>query len=246
MGKETAISWTDHTFNPWWGCMKVSPGCANCYAEAFAKRTGHNVWGPTAEYRTFGYEHWQEPKKWNESAAKRGVTERVFCASMADVFDERADGVERTRLWSLIWNTPNLIWQLLTKRPQNWRRMLPDTIPPNVWLGFTAEDQEHYNERARHMAEMNAPPFEGKFFVSYEPALGPIRIIGGIVPDWIIFGGESGAKRRPTEAKWAEDIKADCERFGIKFFMKQMGARTPAEGKALIPAHLLIQEFPEN
>jgi protein gp37 len=243
MGKETGISWTDHTFNPWWGCMKVSPGCANCYAEAFAKRTGHKVWGPEAEYRTFGFKHWQEPKKWNDDAAKRGVTEKVFCASMADVFDVRGDGIERTRLWSLIWDTPNLIWQLLTKRPENWRRYLPEPHPPNLWLGFTAEDGEHYHKRAAYMQSI--PWFNGLFFVSYEPALGPLRI-GGNYPQlkWLIFGGESGPKRRPTEQKWAEDVKADCERLGIAFFMKQMGARTPAEGKALIPAELLIHEFP--
>jgi protein gp37 len=243
MGRETGITWTDHTFNPWWGCMKVSPGCKNCYAEAFAKRTGHDVWGPEAEYRTFGLNHWQEPKKWNDSAAERGVTEKVFCASMADVFDERADGIERTRLWSLIWETPNLIWQLLTKRPENWRRYLPDSVPPNVWLGFTAEDGEHYHIRAKHMSDI--PWFKGLFFVSYEPAIGPLRI-GGNHPQlqWLIFGGESGPGRRPMEQKWADDIKSDCDRLGIKFFMKQMSAATPAKGKELIPAHLLIQEFP--
>jgi protein gp37 len=248
MGKDTSISWTDHTFNPWWGCMKVSPGCKNCYAEAFAKRVGQNVWGPSAEYRTFGFKHWQEPKKWNDDAAKRGVTERVFCASMADVFDERGDGIERTRLWSVIWDTPNLIWQLLTKRPENWQRYLPsgDRVPPNVWLGFTAEDQEHYDLRAKHMADLRSNYFSGPFFVSYEPAIGPLRIPAADSRlRWLIFGGESGHGRRPMQREWADDIKADCEALGIAFFMKQMSARTPAIGKSLIPAELLIQQFPE-
>src|SRR3954468_18510739 len=111
MGKDTGISWTDHTFNPWWGCVRVSPGCVNCYAETFAKRTGHDVWGPTAEYRTFGLKHWQEPKKWDADAAKRGVKETCFVASMADLFDERGPGCERIRFWSLVWQTPNLIHQ---------------------------------------------------------------------------------------------------------------------------------------
>lgn len=247
MGKETGISWTDHTFNPWWGCLKVSPGCTNCYAEAFAKRTGHDVWGPEAEYRTFGFKHWQEPVKWNASAKERGVTERVFCASMADVFDERASGIERSRLWSLIWETPNLTWQLLTKRPENWRGYLPsgDRVPPNVWLGFTAESQEYFDKRAAHMATIRSEYFPGPFFVSYEPAIAPLRI-EKCDPrlEWLIFGGESGGKRRPMETAWAENVKADCERLGIAFFMKQMSAITPNKAKELIPIHLNVQEFP--
>jgi protein gp37 len=242
VSKETSISWTDHTFNPWWGCMKVSPGCANCYAEAFAKRTGHDVWGPTAEYRTFGKEHWAEPLAWNASAAKRGVTERVFCASMADVFDERGPNSERRRLFELIRCTRNLTWQLLTKRPENWAIYFSENMP-NVWLGFTAENQEYFDERSRCMRHI--PGFTGKFFVSYEPALGPIRLVE---PDprleWLIFGGETGGKRRPMEQQWAEDIKTDCDRLGIAFFMKQMSAATPAKASALIPANLLRREFP--
>jgi protein gp37 len=246
MGKETSISWTDHTFNPWWGCMKVSPGCTNCYAEAFAKRTGHNVWGPDAEYRRFGFKHWQEPRKWNEQAARDGVRHRVFCASMADVFDDRAPMSEFTRMWSAIWNTPNLIWQLLTKRPENWRGMLPDRLPSTVQLGFTAENQEYFDKRAAYMATIKPEWFPGPFFVSYEPAIGPLRIqTADPRLKWLIFGGESGGKRRPMETEWAENIKADCERLGIAFFMKQMSAITPAKAAELIPAHLLVREFPQ-
>jgi protein gp37 len=158
MGKETGISWTDHTFNPWWGCLKVSPGCANCYAEAFAKRTGHDVWGPEAEYRTFGASHWKEPLQWNNDAAKAGVRRRVFCASMADVFDVRGPRSEREKLWSFIRITPHLDWQLLTKRPENWMAMIPEDImeSENVWLGFTAEDQEHYDERKKYLQHVGS------------------------------------------------------------------------------------------
>jgi protein gp37 len=243
MGKETGISWTDHTFNPWWGCMKVSPGCANCYAEAFAKRTGHDVWGPTAEYRTFGSKHWAEPLKWNAIAAAYGLTERVFCASMADVFDVRGPETERRKLWELIRQTQSLTWQLLTKRPENWCVYLPDYALRNVWLGFTAEDQEHFDSRVAELRGI--PGFKGPFFVSYEPALGPLRI-KECDPrlKWLIFGGETGGKRRPMEQKWAEDVKADCDRLGIAFFMKQMSAVTPTKAKELIPAHLISQAFP--
>lgn len=238
MGKETGISWTDHTFNPWWGCMKVSPGCANCYAEAFAKRTGHNVWGPTAEYRTFGVKHWNEPLKWEG---------RVFCASMADVFDERGPESERRKLWDLIDKTPFLTWQLLTKRPENILKYAPTRFPAvNVWLGATTENQEMYEARAMHLAEASIQ-LGTAAFVSYEPAIGPLTFASfpSWQPDWLICGGESGGKRRPMQQAWAENIKRECGERGTKFFMKQMSAQTPAKGKALIPAHLLIQQFPD-
>ena len=97
MGEKSAIEWTDHTFNPWWGCTKVSEACKHCYAEAFAKRTGHEIWGDAAPRRFFADKHWDEPKKWDRDAARDGVRRKVFCASMADVFEDRPDLVERAR-----------------------------------------------------------------------------------------------------------------------------------------------------
>ncbi|HEY2512934.1 MAG TPA: DUF5131 family protein, partial [Polyangiaceae bacterium] len=118
MVANSKIQWTDHTFNPWWGCQRVSPGCEHCYAEAFAKRTGHGVWGPTAQRRFFGEAHWKEPLKWNEAAKRSGQRARVFCASMADVFEDRWElEPHRARLAGLIRVTPHLDWLLLTKRP---------------------------------------------------------------------------------------------------------------------------------
>ncbi len=138
MGKDTAISWCHHTFNPWHGCEKVSPGCANCYAEAFSKRIGRDIWGRGKPRRFFGDKHWAEPRKWNEDAMRAGERRRVFCASMADVFE--ADGslvAHRERLWLLIESTPHLDWLLLTKRPENAAGMAPwrGRWPANVWLG---------------------------------------------------------------------------------------------------------------
>ena len=119
MSERTAIGWCDHTFNPWWGCQRVSDGCARCYAEAMAKRTGNPVWGPGAR-RFFGEKHWQEPVRWNAAAERLSVRRRVFCGSMCDVFEDRPDLVEpRGRLWRLIRATPHLDWLLLTKRPEN-------------------------------------------------------------------------------------------------------------------------------
>lgn len=120
MAKNSSIEWTDHTFNPWWGCAGVSPGCDNCYAEAWAKRVGEDIWGARKPRRFFGEKHWCEPLKWNDEAQKQGHRRRVFCASMADVFELRSDlDPWRDRLWVLIDQTPWLDWLLLTKRPQD-------------------------------------------------------------------------------------------------------------------------------
>src|SRR5262249_26019968 len=132
MGKQTAIDWCNHTFNPWWGCDEarvpdgsMSPECVYCYARTFAKRVGHDIWGADAPRRSFGDKLWVEPEKWNGDAALSGERRRVFCASMADVFEDRPDlDPHRARLWALIERTPHLDWLLLTKRPENAPRMV--------------------------------------------------------------------------------------------------------------------------
>lgn len=235
MGEVTGISWTDHTFNPWWGCTKVSPGCANCYAETFDKRVGGDHWGVGKPRRVFSDKHWREPLKW---------AGRVFCASMADVFDVEAPEGQRERLWELIRATPNLTWQLLTKRVDGYLTMLPADLmtEPRIWKGFTAEDQERYDERWDVMRRLS-----GLKWVSYEPALGPLTMYKVLAkPDWIVFGGESGPKHRQCERAWADRLLAECRSYDIPFFMKQMSARTPTQGKELIPADLLIRQFPER
>src|SRR4028118_626154 len=100
MAKNSSIEWTDHTFNPWWGCTKVSPGCLNCYAEAWAKRVGEKIWGGDKDRRFFTKKHWDQPMKWNAAAAIQKHRKRVFCASMADVFEARTElDVWREKLW---------------------------------------------------------------------------------------------------------------------------------------------------
>ena len=131
MGKTTGISWTDHTFNPWWGCVKVSPGCQRCYAETWDKAKGGGIshWGPTAPRRFFGDKHWAEPLAWNRAAERDGVRRRVLCGSMCDVFEHRPDlGDHRFCLYSLIEQTPMLDWLLLTKRPENVMDFVPEWI----------------------------------------------------------------------------------------------------------------------
>jgi protein gp37 len=256
MGKETGISWTSHTFNPWWGCTKVSAGCDHCYAETLDARWGDPHWGKGVPRRTFGDKHWAEPLAWNAAAKKAGKRELVFCASMADVMDDEAPAGQRERLWELIDATPWLTWQLLTKRPTRYNSYLPEKFQHgNVWLGASAENQTFYNIRWS-VLRVIAHDYDLISFISYEPALGPLSIDEYACslpadgdrfeeyPDWIICGGESGNDRRPMEQKWAENLQSECEIGGVKFFMKQMSARTPGEGKNLIPAHLLIHEMP--
>ena len=150
MAKSTSIEWTDHTFNPWWGCTKISPGCDHCYAEGWARRVGESVWGHKQPRRFFRDSHWHQPRAWNAAAAAKQQRRRVFCASMADVFEDRRDlDAARERLWKLIADTPHLDWQLLTKRPQTVHRLAPwgENWPTNVWLGTTVEDQDRADVR---------------------------------------------------------------------------------------------------
>jgi len=251
MGKETNIAWTSHTYNPVWGCTEVSIGCDFCYARVLDARWGESHWGKGVPRREFGDKHWAEPLKWDKDAAREGVKSKVFCASMADVMDDEWPKWTRERLWELIDNTPNLIWQLLTKRPHRYHRYLPAAFKHrNVWLGTSAENQHYYDIRWPILADMRIATGLTTF-ISYEPALGPLTLskhahllyVG--VPDWLICGGESGAKRRPMSIEWAENLKKECEENGVSFYMKQMSARTPEEGAALIPASLLLRQFPK-
>lgn len=158
--ENSKIEWTTHTFNPWWGCVKVSAGCEHCYAETFSKRTGHSIWGPakTTSRRLFTDKHWAEPLKWNETAQQAGERHRVFCASMADVFEDHPQVIDaRQRLFELIDRTPYLDWLLLTKRPENIRRLWPfgwyddQYTWPNIWLGTSVENQIAADTRIPHL-----------------------------------------------------------------------------------------------
>jgi protein gp37 len=233
VGEKTTISWTHHTFNPWWGCARVSPGCEHCYAESFAKRTGNDVWGVHADRRRFNPETlWAKPVAWDKAAAKIGERHRVFCASMADVFEDRVDHVEdRARLFDVIDRTPNLDWLLLTKRPENMTRLAPESWragwPKNVWAGTTVEDQK----RRSRIAHLQAVPATTRF-LSCEPLLEAVDLRGhldGI--DWVIVGGESGPGARPFETEWTDVIIREARLMSVAVHVKQMGAK-PMEGGA--------------
>lgn len=227
MADATKIEWTDRTFNPWTGCTKISPGCDNCYAESWSKRSGHVRWGNHPRKRTTE-SYWKAPLVWQKQAsdffAKYGRRQRVFCASLADVFDNQVDPAWREDLFNLVRMTPDLDWQILTKRPQNIAKMLPSDWSSlgwsNVWLGFTAEDQTRFDQRVRFIKDVPA----SVWFVSYEPAIGPLRISSNDPhPDWLIIGGESGNGARPLEPGWVNNILTDCRAFDIAPFFKQWG-----------------------
>ena len=224
MGTITSISWCDHTFNPWIGCTRVSEGCRHCYAETLSNRYKWVKWGPGGARRVTTPLNWTKPIGWNHAAGVDEVRRRVFCASLADVFDPEAQPQARDRLWELIAGTPNLDWLILTKRPENILAMLPETWGdlgwPNVWLGVSAEDQETYEQRWRVLSRIPATVR----FVSYEPALGPLTLSTiDIKPDWLIWGGESGPGARQMRPKWAKWITTQCEFFLIPVFGKQWG-----------------------
>ena len=233
MSENSKISWTDHTFNPWWGCVKVSPACDHCYAESFSKRVGNDVWGVEAPRRFFGDKHWNEPLKWNKTALKDfGRPARVFCASMADVFEDREDLIApRVRLAHLISNTQNLCWNLLTKRYLGIadNRALFAGLE-NVHFGVTVENQT-YDHRI----------VPGVSWISAEPLLGPLDLRAHLEDDftgdlingpcqvhpaevnWVIVGGESGAGAREMKLEWAVDLIQQCKAAGVAVHFKQLG-----------------------
>lgn len=239
MSQNTKIEWADHTFNPWTGCTKVSPACDHCYAESWAKRSGTVQWGARQPRRRTTPANWRLPIKWNAQAAAAGMRYRVFCASLADVFDNEVPVQWREDLFNLIAETPSLDWLLLTKRIGNVRAMLDsycasDGHPgarwdawPNVWIGATVCNQE---EADRDIPKLLEVPARVRF-LSMEPLLGPVditRFLSGL--DWVIVGGESGHHARPMHPDWARILRDQCRLAGVPFLFKQWGEWIPRAG----------------
>src|ERR1700721_4439938 len=125
MSENSKIEWTTATFNPWIGCQRVSPGCEHCYAESLDRRWGGDHWGPKADRRRTSESYWKQPLKWNEQAKNSGETFRVFCASLADVFEDRDELYPvREELWDLTVATPYLTWCFLPKRIENAKKIV--------------------------------------------------------------------------------------------------------------------------
>ena len=258
MAENTRIEWCHHTYNPWVGCTKISPACDHCYAEGWSKRAGRDVWGPHAareRTKTQG-----NPIKWNKALEGTGRRERVFVASLADVFDNHKSIQQEWRdaLWHLIRDCPNLDFLLLTKRPQNIAKYLPDDWGcgyANVWLGTTVENQTTADQRIPHLLSVPAVVR----FLSCEPLLGPVDLnaiytawhftncLDGFryhhtdrgAPskkctriDWVITGGESGPNYRPVNPDWFRSLRDQCAVAGTAFLFKQWEGKTQSQIKA--------------
>jgi protein gp37 len=235
---KTKIQWVEYVFNPWWGCVQISPACDHCYAMVLARRIGRRLfghpveWGPGGQRGYAGDARWAEPLAWQRKAAAQGARHRVFCGSMMDVFEGlREQRPYLERLYELIERTPNLDWLLLTKRPNNIAKLGPSSWPRNVWprnvwLGSTLENQEWAEQRLPHLLQHDC----AVRFASVEPMLGPLDLRRVLGPgrgqlNWVIFGGESGVQARgPADAvRWYRDLRDQCQAAGVPLFFKQWG-----------------------
>ena len=235
MSANSKIGWTEHTFCPWWGCHKVSSGCANCYAEVWARRKTHcevNLWGTNAPRKVNSDKYWAQPYTWDRKASRQGKRAKVFCNSMGDVFEDRRDlDAPRSRLWQIIEDTPNLDWLLLTKRPENMNRLVPPlfTWPDNLWAGTTVENED-YTHRIDTLREVPAKVR----FLSLEPLLGPLPNLNLEGINWVIVEGESGARYRPCDPRWVRDIRDQCLQSKTAFYFKGWGTRNKTKAGRLL------------
>jgi protein gp37 len=236
MAATTGIAWTDSTFNPWIGCGKVSPGCDHCYAErSTPSRTMGVKWGANERRHRTSAGNWQLPRRWNAQharfAAEHGRRQRVFCASLADVFDNRADPAWRAELWTLVRETPQLDWLMLTKRIGNVPAMLPADWGAgygNVWLGISVVNQHEADRDVPRLIETPA----AVRWLSMEPLLGPVAVRQRLLValNWVVVGGESGPHARPMSADWLSDIRTQCADLDVAFFFKQWGGTAKDKG----------------
>jgi protein gp37 len=264
--ENSKIEWCNHTANLWWGCTNVHSGCDHCYAEAFAHRYNHTVWGkdaPRKEVKSV----WKELERFQRDAKKSGTIRRVFVGSMMDIFEkpmplvtwkseklsEENDlywntGMLRDRFFiDVIPNSPNLLFLLLTKRPSNINKYIPEhwklNPPDNVIFGTSPVNQETADKLILQLSEVN-----GQKFLSVEPQLAEIDWTTKLkddsgrtlldVPDWIINGGESGHGKRPFNTDWARQLRDECKIKNVPFFFKQI------DKVKEIPDDLMVREFP--
>lgn len=266
MAENSKIEWTNHTANLWWGCIKVIKGCDNCYALTFAKRVGNDVWGNDKPRRMIK-DVWSKNGKFQKEAEKQNEIHRVFVGSMMDIFEKPMSLVfhygnpyleGECEFWNtghlrdkffneIIPNSPNLMFLLLTKRPSNINKYIPESWkenpPKNVMFGTSPVDQETADKLIVQLSKV-----KGQRFLSIEPQLekidlmaqandGTNRVLLDMV-DWVINGGESGHGKRPFNTDWGKLLRDDCRRKGIPFFFKQINKIQA------IPEDLLIREFP--
>lgn len=245
MAENTSIEWAHHTFNAWIGCTKVGPGCDNCYAADLAQARLGVEWGVGQPRRRTAESTWKQPRRWNNRAEKLGIRYRVFCSSLADVFDNEVDPAWRGNLFQLIRETPHLDWLLVTKRIGNAAKMAEAAggWPANVWLGITVVNQVEVDRDIPKLLTTFGPSLR---FLSMEPLLGAVHLrdhwlthhhSGDAAIDWVIGGGESGPKARPMHPDWVRSLRDQCAAVGVPFLFKQWGEWTTAEGS---PGHFRV------
>jgi protein gp37 len=217
----SAIEWTDATWNPVTGCSKISPGCKNCYAERLAHRL--QAMG-VHSYRngfsvTLHPAQLELPMKWRRPR-------RVFVNSMSDLFHEDIPEEFIHQVFAVMGRATQHVFQVLTKRADRLLKLAPRlTWPSNVWQGVSVENSD-YVWRVERLARVPA----AVRFLSIEPLLGPIDSLPLHAISWVIVGGESGPGHRPLEAAWVRSVRDQCRRRGVPFFFKQWGGRTPKAG----------------
>lgn len=255
MAENSKIEWCDHTVNFWIGCQEVSPACDHCYAKT---QNAHwkwvKGWGPDGERRRTSVANWRKLRKFNRDAKAAGIRAKVFSNSLSDFFDNKVPDAWRQEAWKCIEQSPDLDFLILTKRPQNIAKMLPDPALgvkpwgsgwPNVWLGTTIENRVEGARRAWVLAQI---PAVCRFW-SCEPLLEDLGDLTGLclldtasderpAVSWVIAGGESGHGAREMDPAWARALRDQCADAGVPFFMKQMTKKAP------IPADLMVREFP--
>lgn len=267
MSKNSKIEWCRHTANLWWGCVMVHLGCWNCYALGLARRYGNDIWGNDKPRRMIK-NVWSNLKKFQKEAEKANEIHRVFVGSMQDIFEKTMPLVDHLGIpyqegideyWNtgqlrdkffneVVPNSPNLMFLLLTKRPSNINKYIPESWkenpPKNVMFGASPVDQKTANKLIVQLSKVN-----GKRFISVEPQLekidlmakandGTDRVLLDMV-DWVINGGESGGNKRPFDCDWARLIREDCNLKDVPYFFKQI------DKIRAIPEDLMIREFPK-
>jgi protein gp37 len=224
MGATTLIEWADSTWNPWYGCRKISPGCRDCYMYREQNRYGGN---PNEVRRSKTRFH--DPLTWLDGRA-------IFTCSWSDFFIDRADPW-RPEAWEIVRQTPRHTYLILSKRPERIAAQLPDRWPwSHVWLGVSIESRA-YLWRHEVLREL---PAAGRF-LSCEPLLEDLRALDLSGIGWVIAGGESGPAARPMHPGWVRSIRDQCVAAGVPFFFKQWGGRTPKAGGQLLDGRTWVE-----
>jgi protein gp37 len=251
--ENSKIEWCHHTINVWWGCKEVHEGCFNCYAKKLAQRWGYDLWGKEGLRRHIK-SSFTELDKMQKNASRANEVHRVFVGSMMDIFEKPTPlfdfsseefigdtGKLRDELFTKISNNeyPNLMFLLLTKRPSNINKYIPEdwkiNPPSNVMFGASVVNQATADKLIPQLLEVN-----GLRFLSVEPQLEELSLIKWLPSgqlNWIIQGGESGNGRRPFDVEWGRKLKLECSLCNVSYFFKQVDKVIP------IPDDLMVREF---